>query len=150
MSERTLVLLKPDAVQRGLVGEIVARLEKTGLRIAAMKLMKVSDALARTHYAEHDGKPFFPGLIEFITSGPIVAMALEGPRAIEITRKTMGRTDPAQSPPGSIRGDFGIDVGRNLVHGSDGPESAARELANFFTADELLAYTRAPDAWIIE
>ena len=150
MSERTLVLLKHDAIQRGLVGEIVARLEKTGLRIAAMKLMKVSEALARTHYGEHEGKPFFPGLIEFITSGPIVAMVLEGPRAIEITRKTMGKTDPAQSAPGSIRGDFGLDVGRNLVHGSDSPESAAREVANFFSTQEILAYTRAPDAWIIE
>ena len=115
-----------------------------------MKLVQVSDSLARTHYAEHEGKPFFPGLIEFITSGPAVAMVLEGPRAIEITRKTMGNTDPAQSPPGSIRGDFGLDVGRNLVHGSDGPESAAREVANFFLEEEILGYTRATDSWIIE
>lgn len=150
MNERTLVILKPDAVQRGLIGEIIARLEKTGLRIAAMKLVQVTDSLARTHYAEHDGKPFFPGLIEFITAGPAVAMVLEGPRAIEITRKTMGKTDPAQSPPGSIRGDFGLDMGRNLVHGSDGPESAALEVANFFSEEEVLAYTRAPDSWIIE
>ena len=150
MNERTLVILKPDAIQRGLIGEIIARLEKTGLRIAAMKLVQVSDSLARTHYAEHEGKPFFPGLIEVITSGPAVAMVLEGPRAIEITRKTMGNTDPAQSPPGSIRGDFGLDVGRNLVHGSDGPESAAREVANFFLEEEILGYTRATDSWIIE
>lgn len=150
MSERTLVLLKPDAIQRGLIGEIVARLEKTGLRIAGMKLMQVSDVLARRHYEEHGGKPFFSGLIEFITAGPVVAMVLEGPRAIEITRRTIGKTDPAQAPPGSIRGDLGLDVGRNLVHGSDGPQSAAHEVANFFSDEEILGYKRAIDSWITE
>ena len=148
--EKTLVLLKPDAVQRGLVGEITARLERTGLKIVGMKMMTVSDELANRHYGEHVGKPFFAGLTSFITSGPIVAMALEGAGAAAIVRKTMGATDPAQSPPGSIRGDFGSDIGRNLVHGSDSPESAERELALFFDDGELLGYARATDAWIRE
>ena len=115
--EKTLVLLKPDAVQRGLCGEIIARLERTGLKIVGMKLMQVSEELANRHYGEHVGKPFFDGLVGFITSGPIVAMAFEGNNAASIVRKTMGATNPADSPPGSIRGDFGVDIGRNLVHG---------------------------------
>lgn len=148
--EKTLVLLKPDAVQRGLCGEIVARLERTGLKIVGMKLMQVSDELANRHYGEHVGKPFFDGLVGFITSGPIVAMAFEGNNAVTIVRKTMGATNPVDSPPGSVRGDFGVDIGRNLVHGSDSPESAARELSLFFTEDELLSYDRATDPWITE
>ena len=148
--EKTLVLLKPDAVQRGLCGEIIARLERTGLKIVGMKLMQVSEELANRHYGEHVGKPFFDGLVGFITSGPIVAMAFEGNNAVAIVRKTMGATNPADSPPGSIRGDFGVDIGRNLVHGSDSPESAVRELGLFFTADELLSYDRATDSWITE
>lgn len=148
--EKTLVLLKPDAVQRGLVGEIVARLERTGLKIVGMKMMLVSDELAHRHYGEHAGKPFFAGLTSFITSGPLVAMALEGGGAVAIVRKTMGATNPAESPPGSVRGDFGSDIGRNLVHGSDSPESAERELALFFADGELLDYARASDAWIRE
>ena len=148
--EKTLVLLKPDSVQRGLCGEIIARLERTGLKIVGMKLMQVSDELANRHYGEHVGKPFFDGLVGFITSGPIVAMAFEGNNAVSIVRKTMGATNPADSPPGSIRGDFGVDIGRNLVHGSDSPESAVRELSLFFTADELLSYGRATDPWITE
>ncbi len=148
--ETTLVLLKPDAVQRGLVGEIIARLERTGLKIVGMKSMQVSDDLANRHYGEHVGKPFFDGLVSFITSGPIVAMALEGDGAVSIVRKTMGATNPADSPPGTIRGDFGVDIGRNLVHGSDSPESAAREVALFFEDSELLSYSRATDAWIRE
>ena len=148
--ERTLVLLKPDAVQTGLCGEIIARLERTGLKIVGMKLMQVSDELANRHYGEHVGKPFFDGLVGFITSGPIVAMAFEGGNAVSIARKTMGATNPADSLPGSIRGDFGIDIGRNLVHGSDSPESAVRELGLFFTEDELLDYGRATDGWITE
>ena len=148
--EKTLVLLKPDAVQRGLVGEIVSRLERTGLKIVGMKLMTVSDELAHRHYGEHVGKPFFEGLTSFITSGPLVAMAFEGGDAVAIVRKTMGATNPAESPPGSIRGDFGSDIGRNLVHGSDSPESAERELALFFADGELLDYARAADGWIRE
>ena len=148
--EKTLVLLKPDAVQRGLCGEIIGRLERTGLKIVGMKLMQVSDELANRHYGEHVGKPFFDGLVGFITSGPIVAMAFEGNNSVSIVRKTMGATNPAESPPGSIRGDFGTDIGRNLVHGSDSPESAVRELGLFFTEEELLGYERATDPWITE
>ena len=148
--EKTLVLLKPDAVQRGLCGEIIGRLERTGLKIVGMKLMQVSDELANRHYGEHVGKPFFDGLVGFITSGPIVAMAFEGNNAVSIVRKTMGATNPADSPPGSVRGDFGVDIGRNLVHGSDSPESAVRELGLFFSEDELLSYERSSDPWITE
>ena len=148
--EKTLVVLKPDAVQRGLCGEIIGRLERTGLKIVGMKLMQVSDELANRHYGEHMGKPFFDGLVGFITSGPIVAMAFEGNNSVSIVRKTMGVTNPAESPPGSIRGDFGTDIGRNLVHGSDSPESAVRELSLFFTEEELLGYERATDPWITE
>ncbi len=148
--ETTLVLLKPDAVQRGLVGEITSRLERTGLKLVGMKLMRVSDELANRHYGEHVGKPFFDGLVSFITSGPIVAMAIEGDGAVAIVRKTMGATNPADSAPGSIRGDFGADIGRNLVHGSDSPESAVRELGLFFSDAELLSYARSTDRWIRE
>ena len=148
--ETTLVLLKPDAVQRGLVGTITTRLESTGLKIVGIKLMSVSNDLAERHYAEHVGKPFFEGLVSFITSGPIVAMALEGDGAISIVRKTMGATNPADSAPGSIRGDYATDIGRNLVHGSDSSESAARELALFFDDSEIIDYARSTDAWIRE
>ncbi len=148
--ERTLVIIKPDAVQRGLIGEIIVRLERRGLRIAGMKLLQVSDELARKHYAEHEGKPFFPGLIKFITSGPVVVMALEGKDAIAITRATMGTTAPGKAAPGSIRADFAMDIGYNLVHGSDGPETAVQELALWFAEDELVSYQRVIDAWIYE
>lgn len=148
--ETTLVLLKPDAVQRGLVGEVTARLERTGLKIVGMKLMQVSPELAERHYGEHVGKPFFDGLVSFITSGPIVAMALGGPNAVAVVRKTMGATNPAESPAGTVRGDFGIDIGRNLVHGSDSADSAERELALFFDDGELLSYSRSTDGWILE
>jgi len=148
--ERTLVIIKPDAVQRGLIGEIILRLERRGLRIAGMKLLQVSDELARRHYAIHEGKPFFPGLIQFITSGPVVVMALEGANAIEITRATMGATAPVKAAPGTIRADFGMQIGFNLVHGSDGPETAATELALWFSPDELVSYQRAIDPWIYE
>ena len=148
--ETTLVLLKPDAVQRGLAGEIISRLERTGLKITGMKLMQVSQELANEHYGEHVGKPFFDGLVSFITSGPIVAMALEGNGAVAIVRKTMGATNPADSPPGTVRGDYGIDIGRNLVHGSDSAESAKREVALFFDDAELIDYSRATDPWITE
>ena len=146
--QKTLVLLKPDAIQRGLVGEIVSRLEARGLKIVGMKLMKVSRVLAQRHYAEHEGKPFFGGLVDFITSGPIIAMAMEGNDAITLVRHTMGATSPLDSDAGTIRGDLAVEIGRNLVHGSDSPESADRELALFFTEDELLSYVRDTDIWI--
>ena len=148
--ERTLVLVKPDGVQRGLIGEVIGRLERRGLKLVGMKLMQVDNALARQHYGEHVDRPFFPGLVEFITSSPVVAMAWEAENAVEAVRNTMGQTNPTASPPGTIRGDLALDIGRNLVHGSDSPESAQRELALFFTGAELLDYTRANDPWIKE
>ena len=148
--ERTLVLVKPDGVQRGLIGEIISRLERRGLKLVGMKLMQVDDVLARQHYGEHVDRPFFSGLVAFITSSPVVAMAWEAENAVEAVRNTMGQTNPITSPPGTIRGDLALDIGRNLVHGSDSPESAERELALFFGAGELLDYTRANDGWIKE
>jgi len=148
--ERTLVLAKPDAVQRGLAGEIITRLERTGLRLVGLKLVHIDTALARKHYAVHQGKPFFDGLVKFITSSPVVAMVWEGPRAVEIVRKTMGATDPAKSAPGSLRGDFGLTIGMNLVHGSDAPETAAKEISLFFKPNELVSYKRDIERWIVE
>lgn len=148
--EQTLVLVKPDGVQRGLVGEVISRLERRGLKLVAMKLMLVAESLARQHYGEHVGRPFFPGLVSFITSGPIVAMAWEGENAIGLTRQTMGATNPVDSAPGTIRGDLGINIGRNIVHGSDSPESARRELELFFQPGEVLSYQRSTDPWITE
>ncbi|MCI0774128.1 MAG: nucleoside-diphosphate kinase [Chloroflexi bacterium] len=149
-TERTLVLVKPDGVQRGLTGEIVGRLERTGLQIIGMKLMMISEDLASRHYAEHTEKPFYRGLVSFITSSPVVALALEGPSAISTIRKVMGVTDPADAAPGSIRGDLGIDMGRNLIHGSANSEDAAREVALFFDDSELISYDRATQPWIVE
>jgi nucleoside-diphosphate kinase len=148
--ERTLVLVKPDGVQRGLVGEVISRLERRGLKLAALKLMLVDDALARRHYAEHLERPFFPGLAAFITSSPLVAMVWEADNAVSIVRQTMGETNPVNSPAGTIRGDLGIDIGRNLVHGSDGPESAEREISLIFAPGEILSYDRSLDPWITE
>ena len=148
--ERTLIIIKPDAVQRGLIGEIVARFERRGLRIAAMKLIQIDKALAERHYAIHKGKPFYEPLIQYITSSPVVVMALEGNDAIEIARRTMGATNPSEAAPGTIRADFGLEVGRNLVHGSDGVETAAIEVNLFFDRDELLSYERDTDPWIFE
>jgi nucleoside-diphosphate kinase len=145
-----LVIVKPDAVQRGLVGEIVGRLERRGLRIAAMKLMQIGTELAERHYAIHKGKPFYPGLIRYITSAPVVVMVVEGNGAIDIVRRTMGATNPADAAPGTIRADFALEVGRNLVHGSDGPDTAAFEVALFFEEDEILTYSRDTDRWIFE
>jgi len=150
MADRTLVLLKPDAVQRSLVGRIIARLEDRGLKIVGMKLMQMDMDTARRHYAEHVEKGFFKGLAGFMTSRPLVAMALEGKNAVEVVRATMGHTDPQKSAPGTIRGDFGQDIGRNLIHGSDSAESAARELAIFFKPEELVTYAREADPWVIE
>ena len=148
--ERTLVLIKPDGVQRGLVGEVISRLERRGLKLAALKLMQVDDALARRHYAEHLERSFFPGLAAFITSSPLVAMVWEADNAVIIVRQTLGETNPVNSPAGTIRGDLGIDIGRNLVHGSDGPESAEREISLFFVPGEILSYDRSLDPWITE
>jgi nucleoside-diphosphate kinase len=148
--ERTLILIKPDAVQRGLVGRIITRLERRGLRLAAMRLLSITTELAARHYAIHKGKPFYDGLIEFITGGPVVAAVVEGKNAINIVRSTMGATDPADAEPGTIRGDFGLEIGRNLVHGSDGPETAAYEIPLFFSEDQIVSYWRAVDDWINE
>jgi nucleoside-diphosphate kinase len=130
--ERTLVLCKPDAVARGLVGEVVGRLEHKGFRLVAMELRTLEEATAKQHYGEHEGKPFFGDLVAFITSGPLVALCVEGPDAVGAVRTLMGPTNPITAPPGSIRGDFGLEIEKNLVHGSDSPESAARELGLFF------------------
>jgi nucleoside-diphosphate kinase len=146
--ERTLVLLKPDTVARGLCGEIISRFEKKGLRLAGMKLMQVDEALARKHYAMHEGKPFFQGLIEYITALPIVAMVWEGPNAIANVRAVMGATDPAKAQPGTIRGDYGLDISNNLVHGSDSEESAKREIALFFKDEEVLSWERPQEKYI--
>lgn len=148
--EQTLVLVKPDGVQRGLVGEIISRLERRGLKLVGLKLLQVDDALARRHYAEHVTRPFFPGLVEFITSAPVVAMVWEAENVVEVVRQTMGETNPAKSAPGTIRGDLGLDIGRNLVHGSDKMESAEREIRLFFRPEEILDYPRSTDPWIKE
>jgi nucleoside-diphosphate kinase len=148
--ERTLFLIKPDAMQRGLAGEIIARLERRGLKIVGMKLLRITRELAERHYAEHVGKPFFPGLVEFITSAPVIAIAWEGKDAIRVVRATIGATNPVEAAPGTVRADFGLDKGRNLVHASDGPESAARELELFFGAGELVSWERDVDRWVAE
>jgi len=148
--ERTLIIIKPDAVQRGLIGEIIRRFENRGLRIAGMKFMQVPRELAERHYAEHKGKGFYEGLLQYITSAPVVVMALEGQNAIAIARGTIGSTKPVEAAPGSIRGDFGMEVGRNLVHGSDKPESAEREVNLFFAPEELVNWQRETDRWIFE
>jgi nucleoside-diphosphate kinase len=148
--ERTLVIIKPDAVQRGLIGPILTRLERRGLRIAAMKLIQITPELAARHYQVHQGKPFYGPLVEFITSGPVVVAVIEGTDAINTVRKTMGATNPALAEPGTIRADFAIEIGRNLVHGSDGADTAAYEIPLFFTEAEIVSYERAVDAWINE
>lgn len=148
--ERTLVIIKPDAVQRGLIGPILTRLERRGLRFAAMKLIQITPELAARHYAVHEGKPFYPPLIDFITSGPVLVAVVEGREAINIVRKTMGATNPAAADPGTIRADFGLEIGRNLIHGSDGPDTAAYEIPLYFSEDEILSYSRTVDDWINE
>ena len=148
--ERTLVLIKPDAMQRALAGEILSRLEGRGLRMIALRLFQMDEGLARRHYAEHEGKPFYEGLISYITVCPIVAAVFEGTNAVETVRKTMGVTNPAAAEPGTIRGDFGLETGRNLIHGSDSLESAKREVALFFGEDELCPYPRDVDRWLFE
>jgi nucleoside-diphosphate kinase len=148
--ERTLLLIKPDAMQRGLAGEIIGRMERRGLKIVGIRLMKVSKALAKQHYAEHEGKPFFPGLVEYITSSPIIAAVLEGPGAIGAMRQTMGKTNPLEAETGSIRADFGLEKGRNLTHGSDSPASAKREIALFFGDMPPISWKRDTDPWVFE
>jgi len=146
--ERTLVLIKPDGVQRQLVGRVLSRYEERGLKIIGLKLVHIDRALAEAHYAVHRDKPFFAGLVAFITTGPLVAVALEGPDAIAIVRTINGATRPAQAAPGTIRGDFAVETAQNLVHASDGPETAVQELALWFRPAELLAYDRDIDRWV--
>jgi len=150
-AERTFVMVKPDGVQRGLIGDVVSRFEDRGLKLVAGKFMQIDDALAREHYAEHVDKPFFDDLSDFITSGPVFAMVWEGQEAVAQVRTMMGETDPADSAPGTIRGDFGLDLGRNVIHGSDTEEgSAGREIGLFFDDEELLDYDRIDEAWLYE
>ena len=148
--ERTLVLVKPDALQRGLAGAILQRLENRGLRLIGLKLMQVDEGLARQHYGEHEGKPFFAGLVEYITSSPIIAAVFEGDSATAAVRNSVGATNPSEAAAGTIRGDFGLEVGRNLVHASDSPESGEREAGLFFSTEELVAWSRDTDRWISE
>ena len=148
--QRTLVLVKPDAVQRGLSGEILSRLERRGLKFVALKLIWVTDELARQHYGEHVGKRFFEGLVGFITSSPVIAAVVEGENAVKLVRALMGATDPRDAAPGTIRGDFGVTIGLNLIHGSDSEESAKREIKLFFSSEEIVEYSRDIERWIIE
>ena len=148
--EKTLVLIKPDAMQRGLAGEILGRLERRGLRIAGLKLVQVDRALAERHYGEHAGKPFYEGLVSYITACPIIAAVFEGTAAVESVRTAVGKTNPRDAAPGTIRGDLGLEIGRNLIHGSDSLDSAAREVSLFFDPAELLSYERAIDKWVFE
>ena len=146
--ERSLVLIKPDAMQRALAGQIISRLESKGLKIIAMKMLHMDKSLAQHHYAIHKGKAFFDDLVSLITSSPLIAIVFQGENAVQIIRQMMGETDPAKAPGGTIRGDFGIDVGHNLVHGSDSPENACREIDLFFSAKEIFDYDRELDRWV--
>ena len=148
--ERSLVLVKPDGVQRGVVGEIINRLERRGLKLVGAKFLQVSQDLAETHYAVHKGKPFYEGLIAYITSAPVMAMVWEGPNAIVAVRQTMGATRPTEAAPGSIRHDFGLEVGRNLTHASDSVENGEQEVALWFSSGEIVQWDRANDPWIFE
>lgn len=143
-------MVKPDGVQRGLVGEVIGRIEERGLKIAAMKTVNVDRELAETHYAVHEDKPFFEDLVAFITSGPVVAMVVEGPNAIKAVRGLAGETDPIEASPGTIRGDFGVDIGRNVVHGSDAPDTASQEIKLWFEGEEVLSYDRVDEPWLSE
>lgn len=148
--EKTLVLVKPDAVQRGLIGEVISRLERRGLRLLAAKFMQVSQELAETHYAIHKGKPFYEPLIKYITSSPVMAMVWEGPNGVAAVRQTMGATRPTEAAPGSVRHDFGLEVGRNLTHASDSVENGEKEVALWFEPEELVSWERAIDPWVFE
>ncbi len=148
--ERTLVILKPDAVQRGLIGQITARLEQRGIKLVGMRFIHIDNELAARHYAVHKGKPFYGGLIKYITSSPVVVQVWEGKRVIEIVRRTCGATNPIDADVGTIRADFGVEIGRNLIHASDGPETAAYEIPLYFKEEELVSWPRANDPWITE
>jgi len=150
LTERTLVIVKPDGVQRGLIGPILTRLEGRGLKLVGMKLIQVPESLAQRHYAEHEGKPFYAGLIEYITSGPVVVAAFEGKDAVAVVRSTVGATNPTSAAPGTIRGDFALEIGRNLIHASDKPETGERELALWFQDAELVSWRRETERWISE
>ena len=148
--ERTFVMVKPDGVQRGLIGEVIVRLERRGLRLVAAKFMKVSQELAETHYSIHKGKPFYDGLISYITSAPVMAMVWEGPNAVGAVRQTMGATRPTEAAPGTLRHDFALEVGRNLTHASDSAENGTGEVALWFKPAELVDWSRENDKWIFE
>lgn len=148
--ERTLVLIKPDAVQRALVGNIISRLERTGLKLVALKMLHMDREMGERHYAIHRGKPFFEGLVSFITSSPLIAAIFEGTSAVEVVRKTMGATDPVKAAQGTIRGDLALDIGRNVVHGSDSVENAEQEISLFFSPEEIVNYERQVEKWITE
>lgn len=146
--ERTLIIVKPEGVQRGLIGEVIARFERKGLKVVGLKLMQIPRETAEKHYAEHVGKPFYEGLVAHITSSPVVVGVLEGPDAVSVARSMMGVTNPRQAAPGTIRGDYGLDIGLNIIHGSDGQEAAQREISIFFAPAELVSYDRAADRWV--
>jgi len=146
--ERTLIIVKPEGVQRGLIGQVIARFEQKGLKVVGLKLMQIPREMAERHYAEHAGKAFYEGLVSHITSSPVVVGVLEGPEAVSVARTMMGVTNPKAAAPGTIRGDYGLDIGLNIVHGSDGTESAQREISIFFTPAELVSYERAGDRWV--
>ena len=146
--ERTLIIVKPEGVQRGLIGEVIARFERKGLKVVGLKLMQIPRETAEKHYAEHVGKPFYEGLVAHITSSPVVVGVLEGPDAVSVARTMMGVTNPTQAAPGTIRGDYGLDIGLNIIHGSDGQEAAQREISIFFAPAELVSYDRAADRWV--
>ena len=146
--ERTLIIVKPEGVQRGLIGNILSRFEQRGLKLVALKLIHIREALAEEHYGVHKGKAFYPGLIKHITSGPVVVGVVEGPKAISIVRTTMGATNAAEAAPGTIRGDYALEIGFNIIHGSDGPETAAKEISLFFEPEELVNYTLAAEQWV--
>lgn len=148
MEQTTFAMLKPDCVQRGIIGEVISRFEKKGLRISAMKLVEVSEETAAEHYKEHVGKPFYESLLSYISSGPVVTMALTGDSAVDVVRKLVGKTDPKVADPGTIRGDYAMDVSRNIVHASDSPESAIRELGIFFQEEDFVDYRRVEEEWI--
>ena len=147
--ERTFAMLKPDTVQRGLVGEVLGRLERKGFRIVALKLLHVSAEQAAKHYEPHVGKGFYEGLVSYITSSPVVALVLEAPNAVDQLRTILGATRPNEAAPGTIRGDLGVDISNNLVHAADSPENAARELAVYFTPQEIISYSRDSDKWLV-
>ncbi|MBA3531256.1 MAG: nucleoside-diphosphate kinase [Ardenticatenales bacterium] len=148
--ERTLIILKPDAVQRGLTGDIIQRFERRGLKVVALKMLQVERSLAEEHYAIHRERPFYSGLVEYIISSPVVVMALEGKNAVKVARQSIGATNPAEAAPGTIRADFALEIGRNLIHGSDSPENAVNELALWFNESDFAPHTRVSEPWLYE